>query len=190
MSKRERKGDTPPSAKSWTSDPNLSEALELEGQLNSRAADLQRAAEELLKSGDVVRRIESRKRLRSIIDSLVVMVPVEVKKLQVSVGIQSEPLACSSLDTQTKQVMQPVKSVNYASVVKGNIRDVPDEKQSRGAQNCVVPVPCPRRYLAGTPQIDRTRKFCTRGKEEDSPPKKCLGEDQDIQIRDSQTKEG
>ena len=126
MSKRKRKGDTPPLAKSWASDPNLSEALELEGQLNSRAADLQRTAEELLRSGDVARRIESRERLRSIIDSLVVMVPVEVKKLQVSVGTQSEPLACSSLGTQTKQVMQPVKSVNYASVVKGNIRDVPD----------------------------------------------------------------
>ena len=48
--------------------------------------------------------------------------PVEVKKLQVSVGTRSEPLACSSLGTQTKQVMQPVKSVNYALVVKGNIR--------------------------------------------------------------------
>ena len=157
MSKRKRKGGTPPLAKSWASDSNLSEALELEGQLNSRAADLQRAAEELLKSGDVVKRIESRERLRGINDSLVVMVPVEVKKLQVSVGTQSEPLACSSLGTQTKQVMQPVKSVNYASVVKGNIRDVPDGRQSRGAQISVVPVPTPRRFIAGEPQIDRTR---------------------------------
>ena len=160
MSKRKRKGDTPPLAKSWTSDPNLSEALELEGQLNSRAADLQRAAEELLKSGDVVRRIESRKRLRGIIDSLVVMVPVEVKKLQVSVGIQSEPLACSSLDTQTKQVMQPVKSVNYPSVEKGIISDVPGGKQSRGAQNSVVPVSSPKPFIAGAPQIDRRYKVC------------------------------
>ena len=111
MSKRKRKGDTPSLAKSWASDPNLSKASELEGQLNRRAADLQRAAEELLKR-EVARRIESRERLRSIIDSLVVMVPVEVKKLQVSVGTQSEPLACSSLGTQTKQVMHPVKSVN------------------------------------------------------------------------------
>ena len=79
----------------------------------------------------------------------------------------SEPQACSSLGTQTKQVMQPVKSVNYASVVKGNIRDVPDGRQSRGAQNSVVPVPTPRRFIAGAPQIDRTRvqnEFCTRGK--------------------------
>ena len=135
----------------------MSEALELEGQLNSRAADLQRAAEELLKSGDVARRIESRERLRGIIDSLVVMVPVEVKKLQVSVRTQSEPLACSSLGTQAKQVMQPVKSVNYASVVKGNMRDVPDGRQFRGAQNSVVPVPTPGRFIAGAPQIDRTR---------------------------------
>ena len=135
----------------------MSEALELEGQLNSRAADLQRAAEELLKSGEVARRIESRERLRSIIDSLVVMVPVEVKKLQVSVGTQSEPLACSSLGTQAKQVMQPVKSVNYVLVVKGNIRDVPDGRQFRGAQNSVVPVPTPGRFIAGAPQIDRTR---------------------------------
>ena len=157
MSKRKRKGDTPSLAKSWASDPNLSEALELEGQLESRAADLQRAAEELLRSGDVARRIESRERLRGIIDSLVVMVPVEVKKLRVSVGTQSEPLACSSLGTQTKQVMQPVKSVNYVSVVKRNIRDVPDGRQSRGAQNSVVPVPNPRRFIAGAPQIDRTR---------------------------------
>ena len=129
MSKRKRKGDTPSLAKSWASDPNLSKASELEGQLNRRAADLQRAAEELLKR-EVARRIESHERLRSIIDSLVVMVPVEVKKLQVSVGTQSEPLTCFSLGTQTKQVMQLVKSVNYASVVKGNIRDVPDGRQS------------------------------------------------------------
>ena len=129
MSKRKRKGDTPSLAKSWASDPKLSKASELEGQLNRRAADLQRAAEELLKR-EVARRIESHERLRSIIDSLVVMVPVEVKKLQVSVGTQSEPLACFSLGTQTKQVMQLVKSVNYASVVKGNIRDVPDGRQS------------------------------------------------------------
>ena len=88
MSKRKRKGDTPPLAKSLASDPNLSKALELEGHLNSRAADLQRAAEKLLRSGDVARRIESRERLRGIIDSLVVRVPVEVKKLQVSVGTQ------------------------------------------------------------------------------------------------------
>ena len=53
--------------------------------------------------------------------------------------------------------MQPVKSVNYASVVKGNIRDVPDERQSRGAQKSVVPVPSPRCFKAGAPQIDRTR---------------------------------
>ena len=193
MSKRKRKGGTPPLAKSWASDPNLSEALELERQLNRRAADLQRAAEELLKSGDVARRIESRECLRSIIDSLVVMVPVEVKKLQVSVGTQSEPLVCSSLGTQTKQVMQPVKSVNYDSVVKGNIRNVPDGRQSRGAQNSVVPVPSPRCFIAEAPQIDRTRaqnEFCTRGKEEESPPRKCFGEDQDIKTRDSQTKGG
>ena len=133
MSKRKRKGGTPPLAKSWASDPNLSEALELERQLNRRAADLQRTAEELLKSGDVARRIESRERLRSIIDSLVVMVPVEVKKLQT------------------------VKSVNYASVVKGNIRNVPDGRQSRGAQNSVVPVPSPRCFIAEAPQIDHTR---------------------------------
>ena len=178
MSKRKRKGDSPSLAKSWASDPNLSKALELGGQLNRRAADLRSAAEELLRSGEVARRIESRERLRRIIDSLVVMVPVEVKKL----------LACFFLSTQTKQVTQPVKSMNCASVVKGNIRDVPDEKQSRGAQDSVVPVSCPKRYLAGTPQIDRTRNFCTRGKKEEISPKKCLGEDQNIQIRDSQTK--
>ena len=56
--------------------------------------------------------------------------PVEMEKLGVSEGTQSEPLACSSMSTQTKQVMQPVKSVNYASMVKGNIRDVPDRKES------------------------------------------------------------
>ena len=56
--------------------------------------------------------------------------PVEMEKLGVSEGTQSEPLACSSMSTQTKQVMQPVKSVNYASMVKGNIRDVPDWKES------------------------------------------------------------
>ena len=99
MSKRKRKGATLPSAKSWASDPNLSGALEPVEKINRRTADLQRAAEELLKIGEVARRIESRERLRSIIDSLVVMVPVEVKKLQVSVGTQSEPLACSSLGT-------------------------------------------------------------------------------------------
>ena len=83
--------------------------------------------------------------------------PHQQKKLQVSVGTQSEPVACSSLGTQTKQVMQPVKSVNYASVMKGNIRDVPDGRQSRSAQNRVVPVPSPRCFVAGAPQIDRTR---------------------------------
>ena len=85
------------------------------------------------------------------------MVPVEMEKLKVSVGTQSEPLACSFLGTQTKKVMQPVKSVNYALVVKGNIRDVPDGRQSRGAQNSVVAVLTPRRFIAGAPQIDRTR---------------------------------
>ena len=57
-----------------------------------------------------MRRVKSRERLKSIIDFLVVMVPVEMEKLLVSVGTQSEPLACSSLGTQIKQVMQPVKS--------------------------------------------------------------------------------
>ena len=193
MSKRKRKGDTPLLAKSWASDSNLSEALELEKELNREAAELQRAAEELLRSGDVARRIESRERLRSIIDSLVVRVPVEMEKLLVSVRTKSEPLDCSSMGTQTKLVMQPVKSVNYASVVEGNIRDVPDGKQSRGAQNSVVPVPTPRRFIAGAPQIDRTRaqnEFCTRGKKEENPSRKCFGEDQDIKIRDSQTKGG
>ena len=55
MSKRKRKGGTPPLAKSWASDPNLSEALEPVEKINRRAADLQRAAEELLRSGEVAR---------------------------------------------------------------------------------------------------------------------------------------
>ena len=182
MSKRKRKGATLPLAKSWASDPNLSETLEPVEKINRRAADLQRAAEEFLKSGDVARRIESRERLRNIIESLVVMVPVEIKKLQVFVGTQSEPLACSSLGTQIKQVMQPVKSVNYASVVKGNIRDVPDKRQSRSAQNSGS--------AANRPHKSTKREFCTRGKEEESPPWKCFGKDQNIKIRDSQTKGG
>ena len=53
--------------------------------------------------------------------------------------------------------MQPVKSVNYASGVNENIRDVPDGRQFRGTQNNVVPVPTPRPFIAGAPQIDRTR---------------------------------
>ena len=42
-------------------------------------------------------------------------------------------------------------------MVKGNIRDVPEWRQSRGAQISVVPVPTPRCFIAGAPQIDRTR---------------------------------
>ena len=161
MSKRKRKGATLPLAKSWSSDPNLSEALEPVEKINRRAADLQRAAEEFLKSGDVARRIESRERLRNIIESLVVMVPVEIKKLQVFVGTQSEPLACSSLGTQIKQVMQPVKSVNYASVVKEKIvmyriRGNPEVRKTASCQS-LAPGVLQRERRKSTAQEYKTR---------------------------------